>query len=202
VGGDYYDFVGLGAGRLGLVVADISGKGIAGALLMANLQANLRSHYASGAADVPRLLKSVNQLFYDSTADNQYATLFFAEYDDATRRLRYANCGHFPPILIRASGRVERLMPTAMVLGLFERWESPTEEIQLCPGDVLAIYTDGVLEATRGEDEFGADLLLDTVLANRERPAAEIVAAVHSAVQTFSAGSPSDDLTVVVARVR
>jgi sigma-B regulation protein RsbU (phosphoserine phosphatase) len=102
VGGDYYDFLELRPGRVALVLADIAGKGISGALLMANLQANLRSQYAMALDDLPRLLKSVNQLFYENTSESSYATLFFADYDDSSRRLRYVNCGHLPPILLRA----------------------------------------------------------------------------------------------------
>jgi hypothetical protein len=96
VGGDYYDFLELRPGRLALVLADIAGKGVSGALLMANLQANLRSQYAMAVDDLPQLLASVNRLFYESTDDASYATLFFADYDDASRKLRYANCGHLP----------------------------------------------------------------------------------------------------------
>src|SRR6266478_3832711 len=101
VGGDYYDFVELREGHLALVLADIAGKGVSGALLMANLQANLRSQYAMAVDDLPQLLASVNRLFYESTGDASYATLFFADYDDCSRRLRYANCGHLPPLLQR-----------------------------------------------------------------------------------------------------
>jgi sigma-B regulation protein RsbU (phosphoserine phosphatase) len=102
VGGDYYDFLELRPGRVALVLADIAGKGISGALLMANLQANLRSQYAMALDDLPRLLKSVNQLFYENTSESNYATLFFGDYDDSSRRLRYVNCGHLPPLLLRA----------------------------------------------------------------------------------------------------
>jgi sigma-B regulation protein RsbU (phosphoserine phosphatase) len=102
VGGDYYDFLELRPGRMALILADIAGKGISGALLMANLQANLRSQYAVALDDLPRLLKSVNQLFYENTSESSYATLFFADYDDSSRRLRYVNCGHLPPLLLRA----------------------------------------------------------------------------------------------------
>ena len=105
VGGDYYDFLDFGAGKLGLVLADISGKGISAALLMANLQANLRSQYALALEDLPRLLRSVNQLFYKNTESNHYATTFFAVYDDQSRILRYVNCGHNPPLLLREEWR-------------------------------------------------------------------------------------------------
>jgi serine phosphatase RsbU (regulator of sigma subunit) len=98
VGGDYYDFLNLGAGRMGIVLADIVGKGIPGALLMANLQADVRSQCAVASQDLPQFLKSVNQSFFESTDEGRYATLFFGDYQDSTRRLRYANCGHNPPL--------------------------------------------------------------------------------------------------------
>jgi phosphoserine phosphatase RsbU/P len=203
VGGDYYDFLDLGPGRVGLVLGDIAGKGIAGALLMANLQANLRSHHTLAADDLPQLLRSVNQLFRDNTEENQYATLFFGDYADATGRLKFANCGHFPPFLLRVDGSVEPLTATATVLGLFDDWDTTTSEIDLQPGDTLIIYTDGVIEAANArEEEFGTDRLIDTVRACRDLPASALVARVNAAVQTFAEGTPPfDDLTVVIARV-
>src|SRR5215468_7694302 len=123
IGGDYYDFLDLGSRRLGLVVADIAGKGIAAALLMANLQAALRSQSATAGAEPERFLQSVNQLLYENTAEQDYATLFFAEYEDDTRRLRYSNCGHPPALLLRSDNRLERLGATSTVVGLFEKWE-------------------------------------------------------------------------------
>ncbi len=101
VGGDYYDFLELGRQRLGLVIGDIAGKGMAAALLMANLQASLRGQSAIALDQPERLLQSANQLFYENTADSAYATLFFAEYDNTLRRLRYANCGHLSGLLLR-----------------------------------------------------------------------------------------------------
>ena len=117
VGGDYYDFLDLGRGRFGLVIADISGKGMAAALLMANLQANLRSQCAIAVDELERLLCSVNQLLFENTSESAYATLFFAEYEDSLRRLRYANCGHLAALLLRRGGAVERLDSTCTVLG-------------------------------------------------------------------------------------
>src|SRR5216110_2602016 len=134
VGGDYYDFLDLGRERLVLVIGDISGKGIAAALLMANLQANLRSQCASACDQPERLLRSVNQLFYENTADNAYATLFFAEYDDGARGLRYANCGHLAALLLRCNDSFERLESTATVLGVFKRWDCEISETQISPG--------------------------------------------------------------------
>ncbi len=203
VGGDYYDFLDLGPGRVGLVLADIAGKGISGALLMANLQANLRSQYAVALEDLPRLLQSVNQLFYDNTEADRYATLFFADYHDGSRRLRYANCGHNPPLLLRADGTVERLTSTTTVLGLFAKWECPIGETRLAPGDTLVIYTDGITEAANGRgEEFGEARLLETVRACQQLPAAAFINAIVSKVQQFSSGEQADDLTLLVARAR
>ena len=203
VGGDYYDFLDLGSGRLGLVLADISGKGMSAALLMANLQANLRSQYALALEDIPRLLRSVNRLFYKNTENNNYATTFFAVYDDETRRLRYVNCGHNAPFLARADGCVERLEATATVLGLFEEWDCTVAELELGAGDVLLIYTDGISEASPNEeDEFGEDRLIEAVRDGRQRSADEILEAILSQVQTFSHGEQADDMTLIVARGR
>ena len=203
VGGDYYDFLSLSSGRLGMVLADVAGKGISGALLMANLQANLRSQYALALEDLPRLLKSVNQLFYQNTDDHSYATLFFADYDDSTRRLRYVNCGHLPPLLRRADGGIERLTATATVLGLFEKWECAAEEVRLAPGDILVLYSDGVTEAAsdRGE-EFGEPRLIETLCAQPHLPAPALLEALLAAVEEFSHGQQADDITLVVARCR
>ena len=133
VGGDYYDFLDLGRERFGLVIADIAGKGIGAALLMANLQANLRSQCALVLDQMQNFLQSVNQLFYENTTDTAYATFFFAEYDDQTRCLRYANCGHLSPLLLRHDSSLERLHPTSTVLGLFEQWNCSIEETRLFP---------------------------------------------------------------------
>jgi sigma-B regulation protein RsbU (phosphoserine phosphatase) len=201
VGGDYYDFLELRPGRLALVLADIAGKGISGALLMANLQANLRSQYAVALDDLPRLLKSVNQLFYENSSDSSYATLFFADYDDSSRRLRYTNCGHLPPLLLRVDGQLERLTATNTVLGLFEKWDCEVAEVQLAAGDVLVLYTDGVTEAENAEGEqFSESRLVETMLAQHHLPVRSLLETIVATVQKFSDGEQADDITLVVAR--
>ena len=170
VGGDYYEFIDLGSvlgsGRVGIVLADISGKGFSGALLMANLQANLRGSVALAANDLPGVLKSVNAQFYENSPEDCYATMFFGVYDDARRMLRYANCGHNPPVLLRADGNIERLDSTATVLGMFEEWEFPADEVEIRPGDVLLLYTDGITEAfSPPGEEFGEARLIETLRA-------------------------------------
>ena len=204
VGGDYYDFLEFGSGKLGLVLADISGKGISGALLMANLQASLRGQYALALDDLPRLLRSVNALFHKNTETNNYATMFFSLYNDANRCLRYINCGHNPPVLLRASGVVERLEATATVLGLFEHWECSVAERLLFPGDVLLIYTDGISEAapTQDAEEFGDDRLIATLQSLRGKCACEMLDGIIAEVQRFSQSEQADDMTLIVARCR
>ena len=205
VGGDYYDFLNLGKGRMGIVLADIVGKGIPGALLMANLQADVRSQCAIASQDLPQFLKSVNQSFFESTEDGRYATLFFGDYQDSTRRLRFANCGHNPPLLVHPNGTTERLTATATVLGLFEEWESSLGDVQIASGDVLVIYTDGVTEADNADgEEFGESRLLEIVCRHLTVPVPLILDAILRGALEFSGGEGKmrDDLTLVVARGR
>jgi len=201
VGGDYYDFLSLGQERMALVIADTSGKGIGAALLMANLQANLRSQSAIALDQPQRFLHSVNQLFYENTTESAYATLFFGEYDDKARHLRYANCGHHPPLLLR-NGSVERLDSTCTVMGLFKTWNCSIEERQLLPGDILALYTDGVTEAFNKEgEEFGERRLIEALRRNRERTSQALLAAIVEEVQRFSSRDEQhDDITLIVAK--
>jgi len=203
VGGDYYDFLDMGPGAIGIVLADISGKGMSGALLMANLQANLRSQYAIGLHDLPRLLQSVNRLFYENTTDESYATMFFGIYEDSRRMLRFANCGHIPPIIVGRDGSVRRLASTTTVLGLFLDWESAVEEVSLCPGDFLVICTDGVTEApNQQQEEYGEARLIEVLQENRDMDVNELLAVIQARVQEFSGPTQADDITVIVARCR
>jgi serine phosphatase RsbU (regulator of sigma subunit) len=201
VGGDYYDFLDLGNGRLGLVIADIVGKGMGAALLMANLQAALRSQCATAWEQPERFLRSVNQLLHENTAEGDYATLFFAQYDDATRKLRYSNCGHPPALLLSGGGGLERLGSTSTVMGLFEEWDCTMEERELAPGDAVLLYTDGVTEARNGEgEEFGEDRLLEAARQHRELSVPELLAAVADEARRFSPHEQSDDITLIAAK--
>ncbi len=209
VGGDYYDFLQLPGDRLALVLADIAGKGVSGALLMANLQANLRSQCAMDAEDLRRVLTSVNHSFCENTGDASYATLFFADYEDSSRKLRYANCGHLPPLLLSAGGengaagtcRVERLDPTSMVVGLFDNWKCEVAETRLAPGDTLVLYTDGITEARNpAGEEFGELRLVETLQNFCHLPVESLLRAVVREVQQFTGGEQQDDITLVVAR--
>jgi serine phosphatase RsbU (regulator of sigma subunit)/predicted enzyme related to lactoylglutathione lyase len=201
VGGDYYDFLNLGRERLGLVIGDISGKGIAAALMMANLQANLRSQCAIAVDQPRRLLRSVNQLFYENTTDSAYATLFFAEYDDRENRLRYVNCGHLSALLLRSDDSLERLDSTCTVLGLFDEWDCSMGESRLLPGDTLALYTDGVTESFNDSgEEFGEERLVEALRRRRESSSQDSLAAIVDEVRQFSPREQGDDITLIVAK--
>jgi sigma-B regulation protein RsbU (phosphoserine phosphatase) len=203
VGGDYYDFFELDSGLIAFALADISGKGFPAALLMANLQANLRGQYALAADDLPRLLQSVNRLFYQNTEPSHYATMFFGCYDAQLCRLRYVNCGHNPPLLLRANDCVERFASTATVMGLFPEWDCEVGEAQLHSGDLFVIYTDGVSEAAEpGGEEFGEARLIETLRLHRSLPASALLDRLFSTVQQFSPGEQADDMTAVVAKVK
>lgn len=203
VGGDYYDFLDLGRERLGIFLGDMSGKGIAAALLMANFQANLRSQSAIAVDQPDRFLRSVNRLFYENTAESSYATVFFGEYDDKAHRLRYANCGHQSALLLHKDGSLQRLDSTCTVLGLFRDWDCSIEELQLLPGDTLVLYTDGVTEArNHAGEEFGEPRLVETLRKHRELSSQETMAAIVEEVQRFSPHEQHDDITLIVAKCK
>jgi serine phosphatase RsbU (regulator of sigma subunit) len=203
VGGDYFDFLDLGEGRFGLVTGDVAGKGIAAALLMANLQANLRIQCEMTLDNPRELLRSVNQVFHKNTDESAYATLFFAEYDDERRRLRYANCGHLPALLLRSDNTLERLESTSVVLGLFREWDCLMDERSLRSGDTLAVYTDGITESFNDAgEEFGEERLIDALRRHRHLPPQGIITAVVDEVQRFSAHEQHDDITLTVAKCR
>lgn len=200
IGGDYYDFLDMGKGRVGFVLADVSGKGVYAALLMASLQASVRSQRTLALEDLAGLFRSVNQLFHESVTLGFFATLFFAEYSDATRTLRYVNCGHYPAILVRPNGSLAKLHSTATVLGVFENWDCIVRDAKMSPGDILVMYSDGVTEA-QGEsgDLFGEERLLSVVRANAGLPAADILRAIAASAHKFGGEVQGDDLTLVVA---
>ncbi len=201
VGGDYFDFLDLGNRRLGLVVGDVSGKGIAAALLMANLQANFRSQCAIAFDQPEFFLRNVNRLFYENTIDSAYASLFFAEYCDDSRHLRYANCGHLSGLILHPDDSCERLDSTGTLLGLFQDWDCSMVDRNLAKGDLLALYTDGVTEANNGNgEEFGEEQLIERLRHHRNLPCGELVSELANDVRNYSPQEQHDDITMIVAR--
>ena len=203
VGGDFYDFLSPRAGRLTLALGDVSGKGVPAALMMASLQASLRSHSALSAGGLAQQLRSVNGLFVDCTEPHHFTTLFLGEYDEATRRLRYANCGHLPPLLHRAGSAITKLDPTASVLGMFPEWDCDVAEVTLAPGDTMLLYTDGVTEATsRMGEQFGESRLEVALSTLAHLPLPLLLDAILDEIRSFTDGRFQDDVTLLAARAR
>jgi serine phosphatase RsbU (regulator of sigma subunit) len=168
---------------------------------MANLQANLRSQCAIALDELQRLLESVNLLFHENTTDSSYATLFFAEYDGKTQKLRYANCGHLPGLILRSDNTFEMLSSTCSVLGLFREWDCGIAEQRLFPGDLLVLYTDGITESFNdSEEDFGEQRLIEAIRRHRELSPPELMSAIVAEVKQFSSLEQHDDITLIVAR--
>ena len=201
VGGDYYDFLDAGDRTVGFVLGDVSGKGVPAALLMANLQACFRSQEAHALLQPAHVLETVNRHFFDSTTAERFATLFFGIYDDRARSLRFVNCGHVAPLLLRASGGLETLDPTATVIGAFRQWECSERQVCLHPGDTLLVYSDGVTEAEAPSGaDFGEDRLVRCLRDSRGQSASALVERIVESVSEFSRGSRYDDVTVMAIR--
>jgi len=201
VGGDLYDVLDSGPDHAAFVLADVCGKGVGSALMMANLQATIRAEWDRHLAP-EEFLARVNRLFYASTRPEHYATLFFGVYEEDGRRLRYVNCGHPEPVLARADGTVERLLPTGTVVGAFPEVEFTTGSTTLYTGDVLLVFSDGVIEAPVDGEEFGDERLSAQVVAHRAAGAAAVVSSVLKAVLPApGAAEQYDDITLMALAV-
>jgi phosphoserine phosphatase RsbU/P len=202
VSGDYYDFVKVGDSKLGLAIADISGKGISAALLMASLQAALRGQaILDGHRTTAQIVEILNRHLFLNTSDDRYATLFYAEYDAASRTLRYTNAGHCAPFFV--SGRnVKKLDEGGTVVGLFDHADYQQGSISADPGSLLVAFSDGLLEPENvyGE-EFGSTRLSSEVVRLRDIPAERLAEGLLSAVEQWAGtAEQADDMTVIVAR--
>jgi sigma-B regulation protein RsbU (phosphoserine phosphatase) len=207
VGGDYYDFIRLDDGCLGIAIGDVSGKGIAAALMMASLQASLRGQTIKPCATLSEMIGHINRLVFDASASNRYATFFYAQYDPVTRLLRYCNAGHNPPMLCRRTNGYDSfysLDEGGTVIGLFPNISYHETTIQVEPGDILIGYTDGISEAMNmQEEEFGEDRLREIVRRCDSRSASDMITCMLSRVDAFTSEAPQhDDMTVIVVRVK
>jgi len=204
VGGDYYDVIELPDGRLGIAIGDVSGKGVSASLLMASLRACLRTMTVVASMDLARLMEKMNQLVYESSAVNRYATFFFAVYDPQTRALCYVNAGHNPPALLRSSTHdpVIRLEAGGPVVGLLPDVQYEEQSITLQTGDLLLAYTDGISEAmTADDEEWGEERMLQTAKAAQSRSVDEILRAIFQAADQFTAGAAQhDDMTLLLMK--
>ena len=201
VGGDYYDYLQFSDHRLGIVIADVAGKGIPAALLMAGLQASVRS-LAGPTVEPGEVNRLLNGMLYRSTTTARYATLFFALYDADRRVLSYSNAGHFPPLHVGRDGHVERLGADGVPLGLFEEAVYGQAQRTLQPGDLLALYTDGIVEA-QGIDgvEFGEARFIDMLRRHKDANLDDLVLTILAELERWSGGHAHDDATLVLARV-
>ncbi len=201
VSGDYFDVLKFDARELAICIADVAGKGMPAALLMSNLQALVRG-IASPALSPQQLCDRVNQIVSRNIAADRFITFFYGRLEADSRRLRYVNAGHNPPIVLHADGAHERLREGGGVLGAFPGQSYAAGEAQLRAGDRVVLFTDGVTEARNsGGEEFGEPKLLDLLKANRGRTARELQQEILTAVQAFSAGDLEDDATLLVIAV-
>jgi sigma-B regulation protein RsbU (phosphoserine phosphatase) len=202
LGGDYYDFIWLDDGALGLAVGDVSGKGVAAAMTMAATRSALR--FAARINTSPsQVLYHTNRRLFRDLKNRNFVTLFYAILDPARRLCRWCNAGHHPPLLVHADGGIEPLDGGGTVLALFDktRYTSATTELQ--PGDLLCCFTDGVVEAfSAADEEFGKARLEEILRKRRSQPAREVVRAVTGELRKFTRGAPQhDDITLVVLKV-
>lgn len=231
VSGDYYDFIPFGAGKLGLAVGDISGKGISAALMMATVHSAVRAYEKLGSAALPSLtlaatvpvpsaesagllaratqspasaLGLLNKHLYETTPLEKYATLFLGIYEESERRLVYSNAAHLPPYVVGADGTVRKLEgASGLMVGLFDhpRWEDAAVELR--PGDLFVAFSDGVIEPENDFGEFGTERLLEIIRAHHAAPLARISEEVIQAVQDWiGAAEQPDDITLVLARAK
>lgn len=201
IGGDYYDFIPTNEGRMLIALGDVSGKGTAAALLMSSLHAAIHAQISAGSS-LELTVGSVNRYLAENTPANRFVTLFAAELDPSTGRLRYINAGHNPPLVGRANGSIEQLASGGFPLGIIPNAEYDLGEIMLDIGDALVVYSDGVSEATNlAGEEFGMTRLENVLKGNLQRSAAGIRDKVESTLSAFTQTAPAnDDITLVIVK--
>jgi sigma-B regulation protein RsbU (phosphoserine phosphatase) len=202
VGGDYYDYVALEGKRLGIAVADATGKGIPAALLMAAVQATLRAEAERGL-DPAALVAHINSRVHALQQPEKFTSFFYCCLDAGAKTITYCNAGHHPPVLLRANGEVERLTEGGLLMGV--QADPPYDEatVTLGQGDTIALYTDGIIEQSDARDElFGEERLIDVLRANSALGASLLKKRIIDSVKEFSpSGSNDDDLTLIVVKV-
>jgi phosphoserine phosphatase RsbU/P len=205
VGGDYYDFLALPGGQLGIAIGDVSGKGIAAALTMASLQASLRGEATRMTDDLAALVSNVNHLVYEASSANRYATFFYAQYNPTSRQLSYVNAGHNPPMLFHRSNakwQVSRLETGGTVVGLLESFPYDQGVVMIAPDDIFIAFTDGISEAMNNADEeWGEERMMEAIYNCASLKPSEMIARIMRAADVFVDGAKQhDDMTLVVIR--
>ncbi len=201
VGGDYYDFISIDDCRLALIVADVSGKGISAALLMASLRAALIAEVGP-QFQLKAAAAKLNDFVFASAATNRFISCFVCDLNMTTGELRYVNAGHNPPIIISKDGKVRRLDPTGFCLGMFPSVSYGVEQVKIEKGETVVLYTDGITDTRNSlNQEFGEDKLIGLLKKNAKKPAAEIISKLNNELGTFSSGvDPFDDMTLIVLK--
>jgi sigma-B regulation protein RsbU (phosphoserine phosphatase) len=198
VGGDYYDFIRMAPDTTLMVVADVEGKGVGSAMVMANLQATLHALLAH-LHSLERLVESLNDMMLTDTRGQKFMTMFVALLDQPHRTLHYVNAGHVPPAVVRANGSVDYLREGGMVVGLFPSQHYDRGHVKMEPGDIFVGCTDGITEAMNAaDDEYGQQRLVELVGRERGLPAPEIVQSVLTEVDLFSTGGTHEDDRVIL----
>jgi phosphoserine phosphatase RsbU/P len=206
IGGDYYDFIALPNGDLGVAIGDVSGKGIAAALLMASLQASLRGQTITSGADLALLMTNVNRLVFDASSSNRYATFFYGQFNHQTRLFTYVNAGHNPPVILRrrdGEAHVVRLETGGPVVGLLRNALYQQAVFPLEPGDIFLGFTDGISEAMNNQDEeWGEERMIPALTACADKSAEQIIPIIMEGADRFADGAPQhDDMTLVVVKL-
>ncbi len=201
VSGDYYDVMKFDEQRVGLCIADVTGKGMPAALLVANLQAVLKA-FVNGTTLPEEICTSINRVIFTNITPGKFITFFYGVLDVATRNFRFTNAGHNPPIVVRADGSIHRLNDGGVMLGIFAQSAFAFGEIQLFSGDRMVMFTDGVteIENLEGED-FGDARLVQFVTENAHLSAADLQAKIMQTINEFSSGKFNDDATLIVVAV-
>ena len=209
VGGDYYDFIELPRGRVGIAIGDVSGKGIAAALLMASLQASLRSQAIADVGSEAELMSNINQLIYDASTSSRYATLFYGEYEPVSRQLRYVNAGHNAPMILRRGDsqlpeEVIRLEVGGPVVGLLQGAQYDQATLTLEPGDILLAFTDGVCEAfNEDQEEWDEPRMIAAAHKAHSLDPARMIQSIFREADEFTGKARQyDDMTLVVMKLR
>lgn len=202
VGGDYYDFFRCQDGLQGIVIADVMGKGLAASMLMSNLQASLRI-LGPEYGQPHQLIARLNELFRYNLKLIRFISIFLARVDAGSGRLQYCNAGHHPPLRWNAAAQsVHRLKPTGPAIGLLHQAEYRTETVDFGSGDLLLLYTDGLVEARNAEgEEFGENRLADFLISGAQKKAGDFLSGLRETLKAFSGKEFQDDITMMAIKI-
>ncbi|MEJ2615991.1 MAG: PP2C family protein-serine/threonine phosphatase [Ignavibacteriaceae bacterium] len=201
VGGDYFDFIQIDEDRLAFCIADISGKGIPAAILMANLQASLR-----GQAKLDKSSKDcvsfTNDILYHNTAPNKFATLFYGILNNVTHEITYCNAGHNEPFLFSKENKLTKLSTGGLVAGIVPSYPFEEAAFSMLPGELLILFSDGITEAmNNNEEEFGDDRLMEVIVNHRTESPEKLIEIIFKYVKKFCDNTAQmDDMTIVIIK--